>query len=91
MQRQTLGNEMQADITKTYNQLCSLATTEAGLKEMIDNASEQYIKRNITLLEFVDLYDSYKETAMNIIDMKEKLAQTANELNREVGKEIIKL
>lgn len=116
LHRQTLSNEMQADITKTYNQLCSLAivatppsasekddarrqggvattvaTTEAGLKEMIDNASEQYMKHNISLLEFVDLYNSYKETAMNIIDMKEKLAQTANELNREVGKEIIKL
>lgn len=113
LQQQTLTNEMQADITKTYNQLCSLAaivatppsasrmavsdagggvaTTEASIKDMIANASEQYMKRNITLLEFVDLYDSYKETAMSIIDMKEKLAQTANELNREVGKTIVNL
>lgn len=99
LQQQTLASQMQTDITKTYNQLHILATSvganvstiEPSLKEMIDNASEQYMKRNITLLEFVDLYDSYKETAMNIIDTKEKLAQTANELNREVGKIIVKL
>lgn len=99
LQQQTLTNEMKANITKTYNQLLELrnidnegnSSFESSVNDMITNAAAQYMKRNITLLEFVDLYDSYKETAMSIIDMKEKLAQKANELNCEVGKTIVKL
>lgn len=64
---------------------------QSSIEEMIANAADQYMKRNISLLEFIDLYDSYKETAFNIIETKEKVVGLANELNCKVGKEIIKL
>lgn len=64
---------------------------QSSIDEMLAAAAGQYMKRNISLLEFIDLYDSYKQTAFSIIDTKEKTAELANELNCKVGKEIVKL
>lgn len=93
LQWQTATEEMIADITKTYNSLCRVSSLVATppSTSMIANAEEQYMKRNISLLEFIDLYDSYKETAFNIIETKEKVAKLANELNCKVGKNIVEL
>ncbi|MCH4182808.1 MAG: hypothetical protein LKF48_06560 [Prevotella sp.] len=50
------------------------------LDKMMDNATTQYMHRNISLLEFVDYYSSYKDAKTSIIDSRCQLLQAANDL-----------
>ena len=42
-------------------------------------------KRNISLLEFIDYYEAYKETCLQLYDMKKGVVLAVEELNTVVG------
>ena len=42
-------------------------------------------KRNISLLEFIDYYGAYKETCLQLYDMKKGVVLAVEELNTVVG------
>lgn len=55
------------------------------LDKMMDNATTQYMHRNISLLEFVDYYSSYKDAKTSIIESRCQLLQTANDLRTAIN------
>lgn len=91
--------QIEADVTTYYNLLCTQSQQVQEIKRLhntpveqqIDEVKEQYLKRNISLLEFIDLYASFKETYLTEQNVRSQLIQTVNELNTTVGTEIIKI
>jgi cobalt-zinc-cadmium efflux system outer membrane protein len=45
-------------------------------------------KGNVNLIEFTDFMDSYRETALQIYDMKNEIMQSAEQLNQLVQTKI---
>jgi cobalt-zinc-cadmium efflux system outer membrane protein len=54
------------------------------IKEMIRN----YEKRNISLVEFLDYYDAYKENAVQVNNLQYSRINAFENLNFSVGKDI---
>lgn len=49
---------------------------------MLDAAETQFAKRNISLLEFVDIYDTYRETRLQMEDTLLQLFKSNEELRK---------
>jgi cobalt-zinc-cadmium efflux system outer membrane protein len=47
--------------------------------------SDNFRRRNITLLEFVDFFESYNETLVQLNHIERQVALTAEELNHSIG------
>lgn len=56
-----------------------------------ETAERQLLNRNISMLEFIDLYDAWRETQLLIIDARNDLMQAIIDLNEASGKEIINI
>ncbi len=99
LQQEMNKQQMKADIRQDYNQLFldKKIVDEAdqnfsnSIDGMINQAEIQYMKRNISLLEFLDMYTSYKDSYIAIIEAKNQLLQSAIQLNVHVGRDVIKL
>ncbi len=84
-------NKAEAELYAAYTALekaCQLyQSTDMGLEQnfekLIAGANENFIKRNISLLEFIDFYDSYKETCIRLYEIKKK--RTARYREPECG------
>jgi cobalt-zinc-cadmium efflux system outer membrane protein len=74
---QTIGEYQK--ITQLYNS--DFETTMTGM-------SDNFQKRNISLIEFVDFFESYNNAMAEIARIKIQLAVSAEQLNLTVGKEI---
>ena len=53
------------------------------------NANQNYSKKNINLLEFIDLQRIYIINKTQYIDLKNAYQRSINQLNFSIGKEII--
>ncbi|WP_459188473.1 TolC family protein [Parabacteroides sp. APC149_11_2_Y6] len=60
-------------------------------QKIMEGVNDNFIKRNISLLEYVDYYQTYKETIMNINELARKSWLGMIDLNREAGFDAIKL
>lgn len=56
-----------------------------------ETAERQLLNHNISMLEFIDLYDAWRETQLLIIDARNDLMQAIIDLNEASGKEIINI
>ena len=45
---------------------------ERNFEKLIAGVNENFKKRNISLLEFIDYYDSYKETCIQLHEIKKE-------------------
>lgn len=61
-----------------------------NINTLFQNVNENYRKRNISLLEFVDFYKTYKEAMLEISNVREKVFLTAEDLNQAAGREVVK-
>lgn len=61
-----------------------------NIQNLFQSVNENYRKRNISLLEFVDFYKTYKEAMLEVSTVREKVYLTAEELNKAAGREIVK-
>ena len=61
---------------------------EHNFEKLIAGANESFIKRNISLLEFIDFYDSYKETCIQLYDIKKNVFLGIENLNAVVGQHV---
>ncbi len=61
-----------------------------NIQNLFQSVNENYRKRNISLLEFVDFYKTYKEAMLEISTVREKVYLTAEELNKAAGREVVK-
>lgn len=78
--------EKLVQINKTYGTLTGvLFQNQEKLQLAI---IENYQKKNITLMEFVDFYESYKDNINNFLEIKLSRETTIEELNYAVGRKM---
>lgn len=63
---------------------------KTDLEGLFQSINDNYRQRNISLLEFVDYYNTYKNTQLAVSSVKENTFLAVEELNCVLGKDIIK-
>lgn len=58
---------------------------ERDFDRIIEGVNAGFRKRNISLLEFIDYYEAYKETCLQLYEMKRDVVMAAEGLNTIVG------
>ncbi|MFC3159463.1 outer membrane protein, cobalt-zinc-cadmium efflux system [Chryseobacterium arachidis] len=72
-----------------YDQLQEIKTTDLDNMELVYNGMlKNFRKGNISLIEFADFMDSYRETALQIYDMKNEIMESAEQLNQLIQTKI---
>lgn len=72
-----------------YDQLSQISTRDLNNMDLVYNGMlNNFRKGNISLIEFADFMDSYRETALQIYDMKNSLMQSVEQLNQLVQTKI---
>lgn len=72
-----------------FEQLSLIRTQDLNNMDLVYNGMlNNFRKGNISLIEFADFMDSYRETALQIYDMKNSLIQSAEQLNQLVQTKI---
>jgi cobalt-zinc-cadmium efflux system outer membrane protein len=75
---QQVNNARQLDFEKNYENL-------------FQNMLKSYESRQVSLLEFIDFADAYKETRLKILEQQTSLVKAIAELNYQAGKDLINL
>ncbi|GAB4333162.1 MAG: TolC family protein [Flammeovirgaceae bacterium] len=88
----TLRNEVQESYAQMLNSKAGFEEfSEDFLKrieELNTNSTYNYVKKNINLLEFIDLQRIYIQNKLQYIDLKNEYQRAINKLNFMVGKEV---
>ncbi len=83
-QRNAIKQQRQADLDIVEQYLNQLAeptpTLDSDISMMLHAAEKQFMSRHISLVEFVDLYDNYRDTMLARLDAKSKMLQAAERL-----------
>lgn len=61
---------------------------QENMKNLIDQVTLNFQKKNITMLEFLDFYDSYKENVLQINQLRYNKMSALEQLNFSIGKTI---
>ena len=62
---------------------------ERNFEKLITGVNENFTRKNISLLEFIDYYDSYKETCIQLYEIKENVFLAMENLNTVVGQNVL--
>lgn len=88
----SLSNEVNYSYMKALEYHRSYAsfskTTFENVEQLQKAVIENYQKRNITLMEFVDFYESYKDNISAFLDLQLAREKAIEELNYTIGKKI---
>lgn len=91
-QKLTLETKVQSafQIWKTqYDQLAEIKATDLSNLDLVyDGMLKNFRNGNISLIEFTDFMESYRQTALQIYDMKNDLMESAIQLNQLVQTKI---
>jgi outer membrane protein, heavy metal efflux system len=94
-QRLTVENEVQQAYVKALNTEKMLYTIDPGFQndfdKLLKSITGNFEKRNISLLEFTDFYDSYKQNVLQWNQLQNDRIQAIESLNFSIGKPIINL
>jgi cobalt-zinc-cadmium efflux system outer membrane protein len=94
-QRLTVENEVQQAYGKVLNTEKMLNTIDPGFQndfdKLLKSITENFEKRNISLLEFTDFYESYKQNALQWNQLQNDRIQAIESLNFSIGKPIVNL
>ncbi|MFT3933246.1 MAG: TolC family protein [Chitinophagaceae bacterium] len=99
VQVQQMQNTVQQEVIAAYRKLLSLQhlqqTVPQGFMEkynlLLKNMVQSYQDRQVSLLEFIDFFDAYKEAATRQLQQQASLANAAEELNYTTGTTIISI
>ena len=87
--RRLADNELFACYTKLAKALELYRSSDYELERdfdrIIEGVNAGFRKRNISLLEFIDYYEAYKETCLQLYGMKRDVVMAAEGLNTIVG------
>jgi cobalt-zinc-cadmium efflux system outer membrane protein len=75
------SNALQAD--KTSRSID--ADFEQNLQSLLQSITDNFRKKNVSMLEFTDFYESYRDNIIKINQIKNKKAQSMEELRFVVG------
>lgn len=62
---------------------------ECNFEKLITGVNENFTRKNISLLEFIDYYDSYKETCIQLYEIKKNVFLAMENLNTVVGQNVL--
>ena len=62
---------------------------ERNFEKLITGVNENFTRKNISLLEFIDYYDSYKETCIQLYEIKKNVFLALENLNTIVGQNVL--
>jgi len=92
-QTQTVENEVQTAFTKALNTDKMLNSVDPGFRndfeKLLKSVTDNFAKKNLSILEFTDFYDSYKENILQINQLMNDRMQAIETLNFAVGKPLI--
>ncbi|MFT3823165.1 MAG: TolC family protein [Chitinophagaceae bacterium] len=92
-QTTTVENEVQTAWNKVLNTDKVVSTIDSTFQgdynKLLQSVTDNFTKRNISLLEFIDFFDSYKENVLHTNDMLNDRMQAIERLNFAVGKNYI--
>lgn len=72
-----------------YDQLAEIKSTDLNNLELVYNGIlKNFRNGNVSLIEFTDFMESYRQTALQIYDMKNEVIQSAEQLNQLVQTKI---
>ncbi len=94
---QNYDNQVRTDVIQSFS---TLTATEKmfdmfnigfinDLEKLIDEITRNYEKRNISLIEFLDYYNAYKENAVQLNNLLYHRSDAYENLNFNVGKDIM--
>ena len=66
------------------------ANFSADFNSLLKGAQSNFEKKNLSLLEFVDMFESYKESMVQYNTIKTQRLTAFEELNFNVGKDVFK-
>jgi outer membrane protein, heavy metal efflux system len=94
-QRLSVENEVQQAYGKALNTEKMLQTIDPNFQndfdKLLKSITENFEKRNISLLEFTDFYDSYKQNVLQWNQLQNDRIQAIESLNFSIGKPIVNL
>jgi cobalt-zinc-cadmium efflux system outer membrane protein len=84
------------ELYSAYNQLqraiqlyqSSNNELESNFNQLIKGVNENFRKRNISMLEFIDYYQTYKETCLQLHELKKDVFLAMENLNMIVGQTV---
>ncbi|MDQ6813344.1 MAG: TolC family protein, partial [Bacteroidota bacterium] len=86
-------NDVQKAYTKALNTDRMLTSIDANFRisfqQLLTSVTENFRKRNISLLEFTDFYESYKQNVLQLNQLQNDRMQAIENLNFAVGKTIL--
>ena len=71
---------------KLYN--TSNYELERDFEKIIDGVNSNYSKRNISLLEFIDYYQAYKETCLQLYQTQKDVFLAMEDINTVIGSDV---
>ena len=94
-QRLSVENEVQQAYGKALNTEKMLKTIDPNFQtdfdKLLKSITENFEKKNISLLEFTDFYESYKENVLQWNQLQNDRIQAVETLNFSIGKPIVNL
>lgn len=92
-QRLTVENDVQQAYVKALNTEKMIASIDPGFQndfdKLLKSVTDNFEKRNISLLEFTDFYDSYKQNMLQWNQLQNDRIQAIESLNFTIGKPIV--
>ncbi|MBY0425827.1 MAG: TolC family protein, partial [Cytophagales bacterium] len=79
--------EKAVETDKLYREFDQRFTSD--FDRLIDNVIANFEKRNITLIEFIDLYESYKATTLQKYQLQNDRLNSLEDLNFRTGSQIV--
>lgn len=64
---------------------------DAQFQHLIEEVQKNFVRRNISLLEFIDFYDSYKETIISLHQIRYNRYRALEQINFVSGVQLIQL
>lgn len=89
---------VQQDVISAYKVLIETSkvyqttdkTLQSKFNDLLKGLTENYTKRNISIVEFIDYYESFKNNIIQLHHLENELYNAKENLNYEVGKTIVK-
>jgi len=93
LQRQTVENDVQKAYVKLLTTHKMLQSFDPGFRSqfqrLMDGVTENFLKRNISLIDFTDFVESYKNNVLQLNQLQNDRMQAIEALNFSIGKPMI--
>ncbi|WP_456311541.1 TolC family protein [Pseudomonas shirazensis] len=96
VEKQNFDLQLQTEITTAWNKwnesrknyVVIKPTVNADFEAVYNGMLTNFQKRNVSLLEFTDFMESYNQAAIQVNELKKKVALSAEELNSTINKDL---